>query len=219
MPPSHAGFAIGFVSELVFTVLAFMFCALIFYKTRESYRLTKHQGIGYFRMAFLYLGLSYVLRFFFGLIMFSQFTLRLFIPRELIAVLFILPLGYFSTMSLFYLIYSIVWKRYPDQRILLFAHIAALVMSVASFLSRSHEILLVLQCILLLCAVGLSLLIPRHHLSRMRILYLLVAVLWLTNLVVIDRRRPFSFEIEVISQLVSIAVFIIIYYRITKWLR
>jgi hypothetical protein len=217
MPPPFHPYI--FASEIVFTVLAFLFCILIYNKTRESYELTRHKGIRYFRMAFLFFGFSYVLSFLFGLIKFSQMTFQFFMPRELFAFIFILPLGYLSTMGLFYLIYSIIWKRFSGRTMLIVSHALAVLLSIVSFLTRSHEMLLFLQCGLLILAAALSFTLPGKHFSKARVLYLLVAILWLINLLVLGRPQPFSLPIELVSQVVSLCVFIMIYYRVTKWLR
>ena len=53
-------FPVMFSFELVYTVIAVIFCMAIYFKTKESYELTKYEGIKYFRDAFLFLGLSYL---------------------------------------------------------------------------------------------------------------------------------------------------------------
>ena len=91
--------------ELGFTVIAVIFCFLIYFKTKEIYELTKYKGIRYFRGAFLFFGLSYVMRFLFSLVLLSRIAFDFFLPRHLIMPLFILPLGYLSTVGIFYLIF------------------------------------------------------------------------------------------------------------------
>jgi len=209
-----------FGTELIFTILAVVFCFAIYYRTKESYELTKYEGIRYFRDAFLFFGLSYVMRFLFSLILFSRLAFDFIVPRGLFAPLFILPMGYFSTVGIFYLLFSSdVWKRFNNRRLLISGHGIAILLSLASFIARSHMTLLYLQSILLLLAVALGFFAHKEgkKTSHVRILYLLVFALWLINLDVLDRMRPFSFEIEFFSYAVSLLVFIAIYHRVSKW--
>lgn len=220
-PPMNPIF---FPIEILFTIIAVAFCFWIYFKTRDAYMLTKHQGIRYFRDAFLFFGLSYLMRFLFSLIMFSSFAFDFFIPRRMLGPLFILPLGYLSTMGIFFLIFSNSWKRFNNKNVLIIGHIVAIALSIASFITRSHIILLLLQTILLVVAVILSFAAKKDgkKLSGARILYILVAVLWLINLWVIDKggmRSPFLRGTEIFFQLLSLLVFIIIYHKVSKWVK
>lgn len=224
MPPPVPHFLdpIGFSTDLVFTLLAVLFCFLIYAKTRETYRLTQHKGIGYFRDAFLFFGLSYVIRFLFGITMLSRIAFDLVPPRAMFPpFMFFMPplLGYFSTIGIFYLIFSTVWRKFDNRSLLIFGHTAAIILSIVSFITRSTLILLCMQCALLGVAVTLKFVTHgrKEKLSQLKLLYLLVAVLWFINLLMVDIRRPFPLGIEIFFQLISLAVFIIIYSKISKW--
>ena len=228
MPNPHFGQLFGphnFSNEIVFTVAAVIFCFLIYFKTKESYDLTRYTGIRYFRDAFLLFGLSYALRFLFSLFFLSTIAFDFIIPRRMFVPFFILPLGYFSTMGIFYLIFSLIWKRFDNKKLLIIGHSIAVLLSVVSFITRSHRILIFLQFIFLIIAVVLSFVVHQrgkklsHKLSQIRILYLLIAALWLINLLIVDRRRPFNYEIEIFFQVISLCVFFIIYHKISKWVK
>ena len=183
--------------------------------------LSQSTGIHYFRKAFLFFGLSYVFRFGFAVFRATQIAFDFFISRNFAAPFFILPLGYFSTIGIFYLIFSSQWKRFKSKNIVFFGHGLAVILSVVSFLAHSHILLLALQCILLLVFIILTMTMhgEGRKLSKIKILYFLVALLWLINLLVIGVRGPFPFEIDLFFQLVSILVFVVIYYRLSKWLK
>lgn len=225
MPPPtvpHFLDPVGFSTDLVFTLLAVLFCFLIYFKTRETYRLTQHKGIGYFREAFLFFGLSYALRFLFGITMLSRIAFDMVPPRAMfMPFLFFMPplLGYFSTIGIFYLIFSTIWKMFDNRNMLIFGHGAAIALSIVSFITGSTLILLGLQSALLGAAVTLKFVMHRkgEKMSQTKLLYLLVAVLWFINLLMTDRRRPFPLEIEIFFQLLSLAVFFVIYSKISKW--
>ena len=209
-----------FTAELIFTIIAVIFCFLIFFKTREIYNLTKYKGIKYFRDAFLFLGMSYVIRFLFSLILFSTFAFDFLIPKKMFMALSIFPLGYFSTMGIFYMVLSLVWKSVNNKKILFIGHAIAILLSIIAFITRSHFILLYLQCFLIM--VIFVLIFAKKelgHISQIKVMYLLISTLWLINLFIVDRIRPFPFEIEVTFQMISLAVFITVYCKITKWLK
>jgi hypothetical protein len=212
-PPMHP---YGFVLETVFTVIAVAFCWLIYFRTRETYELTQHRGIRYFRDAFLFFGLSYLVRFVLGIVLLSMIALDFFMPRGPLMPLLLLPLGYFSSMGIMFLLFSLMHKSFKGERPVLLGHLIAIAVSVTAFLTRSHFILLWLQCALLSVVVILSIVQARKF-SSTRVLYLLVALLWLINLLIIENRRPFPPGLEVVFQLVSVIVFIMIYRKAAKW--
>jgi len=205
-------------TELLFTIIAVVFCFLIYFKTKESYDLTKYKGIKYFRDAFLFLGLSYVLRFLFSPVLLPRITFDL-IPPMMFMPFFILPMGYFSTIGIFYIILSSTWKKFNNRNFLIFGHGAAIALSVVSFIMRSHLILLYLQCTLLVIVVMLSFVMPDKgkKISQIKLLYILVAILWLINLFDVD--RPGLLPLEMLFKIISLVVFAVIYHKISKWVK
>ena len=209
-----------FVVDFAFTIAAVVFCFLIYYRTREIYRLSKYEGIKYFRESFLFFGFSYAMRFLFGLVLLSRIVFGIKLPREVFAPILILPLGYFSTMGIFYLLYSALRNKLSGKNWLYIGHGLAILLSAVSFATRSHIILLLLQSILLAAVLVIVFASKgRKKVSKTRILYFLISILWLMNLWVAGLRRPFFSEIRVIFDLLSLAVFFTIYHKISKWIR
>jgi hypothetical protein len=208
-----------FVSEILFTIIAVIFCFLIFFKTRESYELTKYKGLMYFRDAFLFFGLSYLTRFITSLMFFYR-TFNFHFPREIFGPITILPLGYFSTIGIFYLVFSVAWKRFNNRGMLILAHGLAIIMSVIAFATRSSLMLLYMQCGLLAVAVILVLASgSKKIMSKSKMLYILTAILWLINLFIIDPGHPLHPMLRDLFQFLSIAVFGVIYVKLSKWLK
>lgn len=221
MPQPHFFNPWIIVSELIFTLIAVAFCFRFYLKTKESFDLTKHEGIRFFRDMFLFFGLSYALRFVFGLILASKVAFDIFIPRHLLMPVFILPLSYVSTMAILFMLLSSTWKRFENKHLLVICHAVAIVLSIVAFLTRSPLVLLVLQSILLLIAVIAGLAFTKSHkkFSQVRVLYLLTAGLWLINLWVIDSRHPFPPGVDMFFQLICVGVFILIDRKVSKWVR
>jgi hypothetical protein len=209
------------IIELVFTLIAVFFCFVIYFKTAESYRLTKHKGIQYFRDAFLFFGLSYIIRFLFSPVILSRPALDYILPRGMSIILFILPLGYFSTIAIFYLLYSTIWKRFDNFWMVYTGHAVAILLPLAAFIMRSQKMLLYLQTALLVIVAIISI-VPKKdekRISQTKMLYLFICLLWLINLWVIDSVRHIPHEAKIVFQVISLAVFISIYYRVYKWIK
>lgn len=221
MPPFFD--PLTFTLELAFAIISFIFCIIIFFKTKESYDLTKHVGIRYFRDAFLFFGLSYVLRFISGLFMLTQSISQTsgppFHPRGIGMLFFIILMGYFSTAGILYLLFGSMWKKVHTPLAPAIIHGVAIALSIATFFTRSHIILLIVQSLLLILAVILNLFQPKKKVTNTRILYFLILAVWLINLWIIDRRRPYSLEIEILFQIISLLVFVLIIRKISKWVK
>ncbi len=208
-----------FVIDLAFTLAAIVLCFLVYFKTREVYSLTKHRGISYFRGAFFFLGLSYLFRFLFSILAFSRIDQVMTTDPRLFAPLFIIPLGYFSTIGILYLIFTMVWKRFDNKWLMILGHGLAVLLSIGSFITHSHIFLLLAQSIMLFIAIILGITMStKKHFTGMRLLYILISIVWLLNLFVTDRRRGFLLE-DILSPIISICLLAIIYYKILKWVK
>jgi len=205
-------------------VCVVILCFLIYLKTRESYELTKHSGIKYFRDAFLFFGLSYVARFFFSLIFLSRMAFDIHIPRNIIMPGFIFIMGYLSTIGIFYLMFGFLWKKFDNKMIIIAAHGIAALLSIIAFTTRSHLILLYLQSIFLIVAIILSIMLHKgKKITQTIMFYYLLCALWLINLWIISRIRPFSFGIDffidLLFEILSLILLGYIYYKISKWVK
>ena len=209
-----------FWTELLFTVVAVILCWRVYFKTKEMYDLTRHEGIRHFRIAFFLFGLSYLLRFFLSLFFLTSMTFSFFIPREWILLLFILPLSYVSTIGIISLISCSVWKQFSRTTLILVGNGIAVALLLISVFLRSPRAMFMVQLALLLLAVALLFIIRQHpKISKMRALYLLVATLWLVNLLTLGPRRGLPFEVQAVFQALSIGVFIYIHHRLVRRVR
>jgi len=152
--------------------------------------------------------------------MLSVIAFDFIIPRRMFGPLVMVPTGYLSMMAIFYLAYTAVWKKIKYEDFLIFSNFLAVLVSLVAFISRSHILLTSLQLVLLVLTILIS---YRKHRKKKkthaRALYLLISIFWLINLLLIGPRRFLPFEIKVLFQLISIFVFIIIYYKVRKWIK
>lgn len=223
MPQHHFFNPLMFIPEITYTLIVFIICLLIYLKTKEAYNLTKHKGIMYFRDAFLLFGIAYLIRFLFEIIQFSTMTFfDAFIPRRFIFPIVLLIMGYLSSIGILYLVFSTIWKKINNKVMIIIGHIIALTLSIIVFLTQSHTLMLYLQIILLLIAVVTSMFShqkKKKWFSQAKVLYLLIFIFWIMNMWIISPRWMFAPEIKSTLQIISLTVFIIIYYKVVKWLK
>ncbi|MGV8141460.1 MAG: hypothetical protein ACP5NW_03400 [Candidatus Woesearchaeota archaeon] len=207
--------------ELIFTLIALIFGLLIYYKTKESYELTKHPGIRYFRDAFLFLGLSYLLRFFFSVIFLSRIIIDAPIQKYFMMPIFMILLGYFSTIGLWCLILSSTWKQFKERKsYLIIGNIFAIAVSFISFITHSPAIMLYVQLTLVLFYIIATLISSseKKKFTQIKIIYIFVALLWIINLLTAGRPM-LPREFGILSQVIAICLFAAIYHKISKWVR
>ena len=91
------------ILELFYTLVIAAICLVIVAKSDRFFRLSSHQGIRYFRNAFLFYAVAFVFRYIFGL--FSDFSLNYF---DVVRGMF----EYSIVMAGFFLLYSLIWKKF-----------------------------------------------------------------------------------------------------------
>ena len=181
--------------------------------------MTKYKGIHYFRNAFLFFGLAYAARLVFHLFQLTSIAFDFFIPRGMMFPIMMVPVGYLSTMAIFYLAYSTSWKKISYRYFVILSNATALVITVVAFLTRSPEILSLIQLGLLVVTIILGIRKHKKKLSQARALYWLISVFWLINMFALGPRMFLPFWFKEVQQAVSIGVFIAIYYKVRKWVK
>ncbi len=220
-PPFHLIDPTRLASELGYTLIIVFLCFMIHFKTREIYNLTKHEGIYYFRITFLFFGLAYIFRFVELLSMFvSPISDNNFL-RDIFTI-FPFPLvfeGYLSTLAILSLTYSVIWKKLSLQHTLVLFNAIAILISGIAFISRSAFLLLLVQALLLIFTIIMAcyFYMRSGKFSQLFVLYALFLLFWIVNLLTLDPQRFLPFEIQATFQIISIAVIGIIYYKVAKW--
>jgi hypothetical protein len=221
MPPFHLIDTTELAAELSYTLIVVFLCLMIYYKTREIYDLTKHEGINYFRLTFLFFALAYIFRF---LHIFSILERITFDTDFLIDIFRTFPFylvfnGYFSTLAILSMTYSIIWKNLHIKHTLLLFNAIAILISGIAFISRSPFILILAQAVLLIFTIILAcyFYMRSRKISQLFILYVLFLLFWVVNLFALGPQRFIPFEIQTAFQIISIAVIGIIYYKVARW--
>lgn len=211
--------------EIIFTVVSAGLCFVVYRKTKGIYELTRYPGVGFFREAFLFLGLSFIMRFLFGVILLSREVFDVMLPRQLFVPLSIMPLGYLSTAALVYLFLSASWKRiaarFSIDKAVIAGNIIAAVVPILAFFTRSHEILAWLQLALLVMGIASALFVDSKgkRFSQMRRTYFLMFGLWVLALWSTGPSPRMLFQLRFLLDAACVAVLVVIYRKMMKWIK
>lgn len=94
--------------KIIYALLITFICTIIVFKTHRLFRLSFHQGIRYFRNAFLFFGLGFFFRYIIGPIAFQISKSSMFISKILFE--------FFLVMAGFFLLYSLLWKKLEHKK-------------------------------------------------------------------------------------------------------
>jgi hypothetical protein len=181
------------VFKLIYTFIIGLICFLIVLRTDKLFRLSSHQGIRYFRNAFFFYGLAFIMRYVLGSF---NYAAGLADYSLIIKGIF----EFFLIMAGFSLIYSLLWKRFEsplgsvsslfNPRFLIF-YIMAIITAALDYLWETYSFMFLLQIILFAYASLLSYSnYIRSKKGRFLKLYLVVIILnliaWVANFLVAE---------------------------------
>jgi hypothetical protein len=199
--------------EMIYTLIVILLFLFIYYKTKELYELTKHEGIKYFRLAFIFFSLAYLTRFIFLLFKWTVFSNDYFIPGKYSLPAAFAVVGYFSTIAILYLEYSMLYKKIKYKSFLAYSNIIAITVGMVSYFVTSSIILTFIELPLIILIIWTGL----KTKNNAKLLYILISIFWLINLFLLTPKNLFSFEIKIILQSISLIVFMIIIKKAVKW--
>lgn len=199
-----------FGCELIYTVIVVCLFAWVYFKTLPFYKLTKHQGIKYFRDAFCFFGLAYFARFIFHLYLLGVIALDIMVPVKQAMVFFSASTIYFSTMALLFLAYSAIYKELQFKKFILLANVASVVLAAMAILAQSPIIIAIVQLPIIVAIIILT-----YNKTKTRVLYLLLGLFWIINLVFIEPKQ--LLELKLVSYAISIILFAFIIRKVAKW--
>ena len=218
--------SLGFGTEILYSFIIIICSLMIYFGTKELYELSSHKGIKYFRQSFLFFALAYFFRssIKFGLVYFN--VAEIFdIPRRIflmgVGQITLFTFMYFSSMAIFYLLYSVMWKKWNgnSKKIYLF-HLLAFVIAISSLLFRNPLVYLGMNFFLLLLVI-ITFYISRKQSKQkktkqnLHIIYVLLFSFWILN--IIDILIPNFFQIfQLFIYLASSGIFLAMLYKVLK---
>jgi len=201
--------------EVIYSIIIAVICLLIYFKTKNLYSLTKHEGIARFRNTFFYFALAYLSK----LLIFFESTSRLLFSFEflpLFSSLNFLLIGYFSMVALFYLSLTIIARNIKEtKRLDLITHLAAIIISIITFLTRSPEISTIIQLTVIFTSIIFLFKKTKFKFfNQNRIIYYSLFTLWIVNLLFVNRFFISTFRIPIYA--LSVIAFLMIYLKVRK---
>lgn len=210
------------ILELIYALTVSLICAVIVIKTDKFFRLSLHQGIRYFRNAFFFYGIAFIARYIFGILSDLGFD-----SAYIVQVIF----EYFLIMAGFFLLYSLVWRKFESSKEEYFSslfnakiaafHVIALIIAVLDNLWQTYYFMFVSQIIIFFYASIISFANLRKNRNRYKFLkfyfvaMLLGFVAWTLNLL-----APLYFEwnsgILINVGIINIIFFLLFLYGIIK---
>jgi len=203
----------GFVLEFAYSFLVLVIFIYLFYKTKHIFDLTKHKGIKYFRMSFLFFALSFFTRFMFFLIRLIVHNTNLHIPGRTLSFLSLIFITYFSTIAISYLIYSTLWRKVKHIVFFVFANLLSIVSILMFYFRNSFIFFIFIQLFLIISLIFVN------SKKKTQFIYPLISLFWIFNLAIFHTRRVFSNEIKLVFQIFSLFLLIYLTYKIIKWIK
>ena len=145
--------------KIVYSLLITIICAIIVIKTDKLHKLSLHQGIRYFRNAFFFYGIAFIIRYIGG----AFFT---YVHLSNYSILINIFFEYFVIMAGFFLLYSLLWKKVETSsihsrsslfnlKIALFYLMTFIIVSL-DFIWKAYYFMFASQILLFAFAVGIS---------------------------------------------------------------
>ena len=206
----------GIGGEIIYSFVIIVCSLMIYFGTKELYKLSSHNGIKYFRQSFLFFALAYFFRSFIKIILlyFGKSELMNFLPIFGSVTLFIFM--YCSSIAIFYLLYSVMWKRWKSKSTIYLFHIIALILATTIPLFRNHTIYFLIN-ILLFIFIASTVYLSYKQSSKKKshnlyIIYLMLFIFWIFN--IIDVLVPsFLQTFQLFIYLISLGIFLRQYSR------
>lgn len=208
--------------ELLYSFVIVVCSLMIYYATKEMYELSSYRGVKYFRQAFLFFAIAYFFRYF------IRFFLAFFNLREIVEIspmfvgwvsLFVFL--YSSSMAIFYLLYSVMWKRWDHSKLKIYLfNFIAVVVALVGVSFRNIETDLILNLVLLVFISFVLFMAYKTSKNKQKgknlyATYLFLFIFWILN--IIDILLPSFLQVyRLMIYLASILLFMVILYKVLK---
>lgn len=140
--------------KIAYSFLIAIICLVIVFRTDRLFRLSMHQGIRYFRNAFLFYAIAFVFRYLLNPVIGTKYF-------SITNALF----EYFLIMAGFFLLYSLIWKKFEttkpalsslfNPRILTF-YLMALILVISDYIWSTYNLMFLSQIIIFIFATAIS---------------------------------------------------------------
>ncbi len=207
IPPLQPNFG----TEIIYSIVVLTICLMIYFEVNKFFKLTEYKGISYFQNTFLFFAIAYFFRFLAKPVVRSLFSIRMYFFNTIILLVFI----YASCVAVFYLVYSLVWKKFGVVNGEILIHLIAVVIALIVLLTGNVLFFIVVNIVLLIYALVVVFLERKNKKFKMYFIYLLLVIFSILN--IIDILVPnFIFGLQLWIYIFSIVVFLILLYKVLK---
>jgi hypothetical protein len=148
------------IIKLAYGLLIGLICFIIVLRVDKLFKLSLHQGIRYFRNAFAFYGIAFIIRYFFVALIYFEFVSGDYL--NLVTIIF----KFFLVMAGFFLLYSLIWKSLEsgvenyrssllNPRTLVF-YLISLLIVLLDYIWNTHYFIFASQIILFTLTSGVS---------------------------------------------------------------
>jgi len=218
----------GIGTELIYSFVIIICSLMIYYSTKEMYELSSYKGLKYFRYAFLFFAIAYLFKSFIKFLLVYFGASRIIeINPWFIGMITLFVFMYFSSLAVFYLVYSLMWKRLNGKSgIIGIFHILSIAIAFITITTSQIEILFGVNLFIL--AIAIFGLIITHKESQtykesknkkkssnIYVIYTLLFVFWILNIIEVLIPNFLQFY-QLLIYLASLGVFLTILYKVLK---
>ena len=222
MAPPMQSLLQGIGVDLIYSFVIIVCSLMIYHATKEMYELSSYKGIKYFRQSFLFFAIAYFFRSFIKLLLvYSGASRILDINIRYIGTITLFIFMIFGSLAIFYLVYSLMWKKWNNKAGALLSLFYALSIILSFIIITTREIWIFIIVSIMILTIAIFGLYITHKQSRdknkksnMHIVYTLLFVFWILN--IIDLLVKFTLIYQILIYLASIGIFISILYKVIK---
>jgi len=212
-------------TELIYAFVIIIISLMIYFGTRELYNLTNHKGIKYFRLSFLFFAIAYFFRSIMkAIIVFvDPQTLReiMFNVGNAFNPLILFLFMYFSSMAIFFLLYSVMIKKWNGKiNFVMFFNAIAVFIALTTILTNSAKFILLIHFLLFLFVAFIALMAYKESKNKKKthglyFAYIFLFIFWLLN--ILDILIPNAFQsFQLLIYLISLGLFLMILYKVLR---
>lgn len=179
---------LGSSLELVYVLVILIICLFVYFKTREVYKLSEHEGVWFFRNAFLFFGIAYLFLVVSRIVILNSIGVGPRFGIRIIEVLSLIPFSFFSTIAITSLTFSTIWRKIKTTATIkkVLMYLLALVILLLVYFEGTLLSLILTQFALLLIAIVYNFFTHKKSgFSRMFLVYSFMLIFWILNMIVL----------------------------------
>ncbi|MEK6917582.1 MAG: hypothetical protein AABW51_01405 [Nanoarchaeota archaeon] len=211
---------VSLATEFLYSFTIIVISLMIYFGTREFYNLTSHRGIKYFRSAFLFFAIAFFFRSFIKFLVILFDVQRILdLSLQTIGSISLFLFMYASAMAIFYLLFSVMWKKWSSEKILLF-HLLAAIIALITIIIKNVNVILIMHFVLFIFIAVVTWISYQESKkirkgSHLHGIYILLFAFWILNIIDLLTTNALS-TFHLLIYIASFSVFATILYKVLR---